>query len=451
MEGRSPGTNWKFLLACLYKPVSIRDKLRIKRPIKLSKIVSTYLTQEAWELIMDAIQKQDSLILASPSTLGATSTALEPIESSFLNKKVAVSRCISQFHDKMPLPEVRSISVTERRLKKSKSKAHFFYSNDFYEIPMEEQKTYSGYTLLLDTLASSPCNPKKNTSAAILVGESSLISSLPELKRNVEVVLIVDYDHLLLHLQLRRIELIKQCGSLADEQSFVQKSHQYIFELLNMKLPEYKNEEDRLRESYGANKKALLNYFPFSSEDRLKEVVVAANNLTFIPVYCNIFAQSDIQVLKDILTENNMTVEVANFSNSMEYSGEFYSTNRFSYSHGIPTPYLHIKELPYSITVKCCCTALLVDPNKTLILNHNEIWDALSDLGVEYVKFHVDETSWIDSFKSILESYLFGVDKSINNVYMKLLLASISEKDLPILESYSQCCFLQIERSFFIK
>ncbi len=273
----------------------------------------------------------------------------EKSDSQKLYKHKKISRCLDQIRDNFPLKERDNlesgfyIDIPEIL----KSTRHHWFSNEFPINPDSELD----FCKVINALDSIPDDGKdcNAVSVAIVVGESSLLSILPNLSRVCDVVLICDYDPLLLHSMMYSIELIKTCDEVSNKTYFyetlktlsIKCEDKYIakidieqWEQTEEHRDDYTTQclfdrgfsHEKLKFSVSRDRSilGLGAYHCFSSECRFKETLKAVNEIQCIPVPINLHDKKPIEKLCQILHTNDCKVKFLNLSNFPEYNYEAY-------------------------------------------------------------------------------------------------------------------------------
>ena len=130
-------------------------------------------------------------------------------------KEEKINKCVKELQIAFPLPAEDS----KGSVKAEKKVTHYWYSNDF------QKNQQPGDRNMIEAIEKKPEIQLERPRIAMLVGESSLLACLPELAKRCNMVLMTDYDAALLRAQLKRLELIADCQSIADEDSFIAAVH----------------------------------------------------------------------------------------------------------------------------------------------------------------------------------------------------------------------------------
>ena len=216
-----------------------------------------------------------------------------------------INQCVTALKEAFPLPEVKSQDEVLPRAEET----HYWYSNDYN---LNSDDCEPDYNLTLQAIKEKPEVVSENPRVALLVGESSLLSSLPELSQRCDIVLLTDYDHLLLHSQLERLKFIMNCESVSDEDSFFEELHRSIANKLGVEKSKLDSDGDYYKTRQGES-------WAFSSDERLAEMKNAVNKLQFVPVCLNLFCRESLQKLRAVLQESGAQVKTVNLTNVFDY------------------------------------------------------------------------------------------------------------------------------------
>ncbi|MCW7552407.1 hypothetical protein NX722_07050 [Endozoicomonas gorgoniicola] len=245
----------------------------------------------------------------SGDTVTETPINLRVSERLHDDREKRINQCVTALKEAFPLPEVKSQDEVLPRLEET----HYWYSNDYNLIPDD---CVPDYNLMLQAMKEKPEAVSENPRVALLVGESSLLSSLPELSQRCDIVLLTDYDHLLLHSQLERLKFIMNCKSVSDEDSFFEELHSNIANKLGVKKSELDRDGDYYKTRQGES-------WAFSSDERLAEMKDAVNKLQFVPVCLNLFCKESLKKLGAVLQESGAQVKTVNLTNIFDYYRDY--------------------------------------------------------------------------------------------------------------------------------
>lgn len=144
-------------------------------------------------------------------------------------------------------------------------------------------------------------------------GKSSLAEKLKQLIENVP-----------LSSMKKRMDLFSDCYLISSEKTFYEQLNSYIFhDLIKSNSDKIYDGTpysiDALNSELRCARKALGQYWAFSSQERLAEVREAVKKIHFIPVYGNIFSREFLKSMGNILTHHDAVVHALNLTNVFEY------------------------------------------------------------------------------------------------------------------------------------
>ena len=317
----------------------------------------------------------------------------------------------------------------------AKAQQHYLFSYEFSNSGMPIHKQHPlDYKRTIAMLENAPLNktpPASNAhKVAVLVGDSCLLASLPELAKHSHLVLMVDYDPLLLNLQLKRLELLRRCNTVMDEGKFIAELRNYV----DQYAPNYPFEEQ-----YQVYRTNCGEYYPFSSQARLDAVQESLRHLQFVPAYCNLFDAQDMNNLRELLQQHNAQIEFMNLSNAMEFVWGFHGKNPFSFHGGKPAPYKHLRHLPFSDSGCCAFATRQTTVNQTRFEDFNTCWSTFDEQGrllaMERAKVEgEDAPAWLAALSSTAK---FTKHEGFD-IRLKTLLACAKPEDLAALKANGQ-------------
>ncbi len=388
---------------------------------------------------IQVVTLQDTF-LSHSQPRGASQTLQEKrSETALKDRSSAISSCVKDVTQAFPLPPIIEIDAHSREQSHSKIKAHFWYCNEYtdtHDSPFNFRRT-------IDAIAQKLKEPNDRLGIGIVVGESSLLACLPELRKHCDIIFMLDYDHLILHYHLKRLEEIQHCHNIDNEENFHSKLHDFIFEISGRE----KNKEDYLQITLNRfrtiAKECLQKYDPFSSNDRLEEVKESAKNTHIIPVHCNLFSKESMQALSRIIRHHNGEIQIFNFSNAMEYDKYFYSTAEFCFDNGPPLTHKEIKALPVSKNALCCFSSIWWGNNKNHFMSPERCWPFLEQLARNRAlhPYHQGKTVLKELKNAIINNYTLQT--------IQLLLASAGYEHTKELHDNKACLFDIIDHSKF--
>lgn len=207
------------------------------------------------------------------------------------------------------------------------AKKSFFMSN--------EDKTHQQ----IHSLSALPVTKRKGFRVAILVGESSFLSMLPELKKHADVVLLVDIDK---RVRAHNDFLLHTIKTSASREQF---SDRYCGIMTNpltkhayISIPETVSAREVLRHALDdyikrANERCQQYNF-LGSEERYCVCKQAAESTPIINIHLNILSEKSIVELKELLTSFNAEVTLVNVTNIQDYDANYSIHNIYSQEHG---------------------------------------------------------------------------------------------------------------------
>ncbi|MGI9282419.1 MAG: hypothetical protein ACR2PX_22705 [Endozoicomonas sp.] len=265
---------------------------------------------------------------------------------------------------------------------------HYFISNEYPEEGTEKDgishpyaKSPVDYQRTLLALRDKVPLDTNNLRVALLIGESSILTCLPELDKICDLIIILDNDPFLLNVVMERIEQIKT-ADIMDElylnlsicDRFI--SNQHIQERFLLKCTK--------------QKKSTGDFHPFSSPSRLSAVKKSLSDLPIIPVYANLFSQKMMKEFTDILSQHQSDLEFFNLTNVLDYNTHFYAPGLKNNYLGRGSDYLfldksecykHLKRLPIHPTTLCAySTFLSLFRSASGYAYGNDIWEHIKDI-----------------------------------------------------------------------
>ncbi len=347
--------------------------------------------------------------LFTSSTYTDASVFSVKISEIWKGKKEITIKCASEIEMAFPLPNLEILHPDQRAGTDKEIIPHFWYTNENNEDDDIEEGEGIYYRSLLDELSVNTAEFSHNPRIGILVGESSLLSSLPELARHCDIILLADYDPILLHSLIRRIELFKKCCQTSDETQF----NLEVCELISKLSKPTQDKAPSLQSllfSIESQKTSLRHYYPFSSEERLAQVKESLDQVTVIPVFCNLFSKAAMLSLSNILKDNGGVVSVMNLSNAMEYEYNFYPVEDFDFEGGPPLPYKWVKALPVKDNALCRFSIFRGDRAcRSIFWSRCDFFAALENQ--ERIRnidaFRPPITAWFERLLRVIESALF--------------------------------------------
>ncbi len=385
------------------------------------------------------VTPQDAF-LSNSQPRGASQTLQEKrSETALKDRSSAISSCVKDVAQAFPLPSIIETDTDRRAQSHLKIKAHYWYCNEYtdtHDSPFNFRRT-------IDAIAQKLKEPNDRLGIGIVVGESSLLACLPELRKHCDIIFMLDYDHLILHCHLKRLEEIQHCHNIGNEENFHSKLHDFMFNISGRGENTKKHIYRCLNYGRALSKKRLQKYDPFSSNDRLEEVKESAKNTHFVPVYCNLFSKESMQTLSRIIRRHNGEIQIFNFSNAMEYHEYFYSTSEFCFDNGPPLTHKEIKEWPVSKNALCCFSTIGDRNNQNHFMSPERCWPFLEQLARKRAlyPYHPDKTVLEELKKSIIKNYTLQT--------IQLLLASASYEHTKELHDNKACLFDIIDGSQF--
>ena len=343
------------------------------------------------------------------------------------NNKPNVITCAEEIEKAFPLPDCQSINSSTKTEIGQLRRISFWYSN---EHAASSKASHTNYIHFLDALSQSTTEPGHRPRIGILVGESSLLASAPELARHCDIILLIDCDPMLLHSLLIRMTSIQECQNLSDEDEFNQTNHEFMYSISNASVPKEQISWS-IRNGSRRAKEGLNKYHPFSSEERLIKVKNSLRQLIVIPVFCNLFYEKHMLSLSQIIRSNGADINVMNLSNAMEYDKDFYPVQEFTFIDGRPVTHKWIKALPLKENTLCRFSAFDGKiPSQCLFWSPDNFFSALEKQA--RIRNVSDPETSIDQWLEHLKIAIKTIDKlhclkSLKRVQGLLALATAEE------------------------
>ncbi|MGI9282514.1 MAG: hypothetical protein ACR2PX_23205 [Endozoicomonas sp.] len=215
-----------------------------------------------------------------------------------------------------PLPDWVTLNRCERAgyagVAKAENTTHFLVSNDGI--------SDKNASIVTDLKERSP-GESNGLRVSCLIGESSFLSSLPELSRVSEAVLLIDYDPFVLYAFMSQLAIIRESGPDLTEEAFLEKFLDQLYpDAIKQNQPAFVERQNAafLRD-YADAKKHLGDDHLFSSAARFAEVQAACKKLNVTPVYMDMFSASSHASMTRILNQHNATISCLNLTNLLEY------------------------------------------------------------------------------------------------------------------------------------
>ena len=269
--------------------ISVHQEVRSKSQAEVSQVASS-----------DVVNKLDP---SETTSVSRKNIEKRVISSEELERKARLLTLSETIQKSWYMPNSRSASVFVNATHEP-FKPHFFISNEFPNSPGVGTPKLN-FTETIRAIGQKKVVEGETLRVAMLVGESSLLASLPELVNSCEMVLLTDYDEELLFCLLDQIEYIKSCSEIEDESRY-----------LNQVEHNIKASFQKFKTDYGISRQGLSELHPFSSVERLKAVKEAISRVMIIPVPINLF--NDVSKIAVLLYENKAEIQVINLSNVFE-------------------------------------------------------------------------------------------------------------------------------------
>jgi hypothetical protein len=296
------------------------------------------------------------------------------------------------------------------------NKDHYWYSNDFDNIGGSASKLQ--YTDFLTHLATAKTSTNNNLKVAFLVGESSILSSVPELAQNCDLIIIVDFDIFLLkHIDLM-IDSFASCSSEADEDEYFKNLHQTTTDV--MSIPDRINvTTNDLQRTHKNAKEGLKEFYAFSSEERFQQVKHALSTTPVVTIKMDLFDQESMKSLADILKQEQAEITAVNLTNALEYTEPFFNSFDYQGNQSINSIHANIKNLPINENATCFSSNLLVHNRKSTVSTPDQLWQNTDNsIYQRIIELHPNK-SWLEIFENACIEYAKETD--INSNYDKLI------------------------------
>ena len=376
-----------------------------------------------------------------------------PSATSFDGASITIAKppgpCATEIRSTFPLPSIKPDSADSLSSSATTLEPHFWFSNDYSA--HSDVSHPIDYSLFLKTLKDAAPENSEKPGAAILVGGSSLLASLTSIARHAKLVLLVDNDHLLLHAQMERLKLFKQCKSINDEEIFKER-------LLSFVAPQDKiNSRADLAASYDTNKAYLGSFHAFDSEQSFAETQAVLDELEIVPVCLNLFQRAPVNTLGRILHDHEFYVRVLNTTNVFDYPEYFYQQpdqQQDSYQQHWYPPTKFIEDLPMSDQAWCHATSHFINPGQGWQEHPEAFWKKTRQKSCEMTMAYTlgkagIQYDWLYAFNACLNQLLNTSDEN-HETYessLKLLLSCATPENLKTLKKHKEAFYQMIQSS----
>jgi hypothetical protein len=148
---------------------------------------------------------------------------------------------------------------------------------------------------------------------AFLVGESSILSSLPEISRHCNLIVINDLNpNVLSHVEFQ-VMLLRTCENRSAFET------QYFSNQNPIYKKKFQNNRKTLYEAFNDRKTHLGKKHFLASEKRYQECRSALSQLDISITSIDMFSKEEIQELAQALTTNKAIISILNVTNLYEY------------------------------------------------------------------------------------------------------------------------------------
>ncbi|CAM3546941.1 hypothetical protein [Parendozoicomonas haliclonae] len=286
------------------------------------------------------------------------------------SERQALTGLTHKLLETFPVPMIHSITDMQRA-GGHKSECHFWFSNEF---PNCGSGTFDlDFRNTIEQIKAHNFSIGSGIKAAMVVGESSLTSILPEME-GIDVVLLTDYDPILLHSMMYTMHFLKGVSSIKEAGKYLQEMKQLTKAYCKNKRSSIGTEINAFVSAYQLSKQFLGDYHPFSSDDRLKQVKDSLNRTVVVPVCLNLLSKHSISTFSGVLSSWNAQIHFLNMSNALEKCLEFPISRAADVLSSL-------KLLPLAKDALCADSLLLSYERKRTrcFLSRDSYWEAIDN------------------------------------------------------------------------
>lgn len=200
--------------------------------------------------------------------------------------------------------------------------SHYFCANECLGDTIDTFKEWSNITQPISLHATK-------TSAALLIGESHLLSIIPELAtRGIELIICADIDpFVLIHIQ-HLLSCLAKSSSMDDfNQYYYRDFPTKLIHCIRHQLHQSTDDPDRLTDQsiianlYGkiTNQDRTGAYNFSFNEERFLAVKMASQKLTFVTIMYDLFLDRDANKLGEIIKTTQLHLSFINLTNVHDY------------------------------------------------------------------------------------------------------------------------------------
>ncbi len=200
--------------------------------------------------------------------------------------------------------------------------SHYFCANECFDDTIDTFKEWPHVT--------QPASPHEaKTVSALLIGESHLLSIIPELAAHgIELIICADIDpFVLIHIQHLLSCLAKSSSRSDFKQYYYQDFPTRLIHCIHHQLRQSTDDPDRLTDQsiianlYGkiTNQNRTGSYNLSFSEERFLAIKMAFDELTFVTIMCDLFLDLDVGKLSEIIKINHLHLSFINLTNVHDY------------------------------------------------------------------------------------------------------------------------------------
>ena len=256
------------------------------------------------------------------------------------------------------------------------------------------------YNRIINKLGTSDLSDTAHIRVSLLVGSSSILSSLPELARISDLVILIDIHPLRTRFFKHQMSYLPAVfAEIPEQTSLPEREHLYLLSHLSSLMRQswiYDNEKaviehqlERLMLSYARSRMNTRCHSPFSSMTRWHATASAVQRIRIASIQMDIFNKDHIKRLAELLTSHEAEVIFFNLSNTINWlNSEFRIMSEINSGSALYESLSRFDLLPFSQTAYIA-------------------WAMMSS---SLISYHQGEGSHFSQYHSELWSYIINME-----------------------------------------